>query len=356
MIKDSLHDELFAVISNDAIRAASRNALKRSRSNRSMKLVRCFKGGYNAQQETPIMIALEEFTAKGLIVVETLHCERVKKDQMTERQVVDWLLGSDIHLIITHVHQNVVELLKWNMNTLMYELQKLYDHDGYPYGQYLRDPIFLQDKYEYIRLVKDICNPTLKITLREDNKYSQDDLSSISTFLHTYQDKTRSWCMKLAFVTNGFHMEQVNTYEELLRKLDFYSGNFFGIYPYVMLQPYLYNRKEYKVTLYNGKALYICKSVRRIKERAFSNSTEIMRFAETAVAMLKCETTAIDLEGVIRVDIMQGNDGSLIVNEFESLEACIWSPEGCVRNEAITLSYQATFWKNQVLKFLPLDG
>ena len=76
MIKDSLHDELFAVIADDAIRAASRNALKRPRSNRSMKLVRCFKGGYNVQQETPIMIALEEFTAKGL---ETLNCERVKK-------------------------------------------------------------------------------------------------------------------------------------------------------------------------------------------------------------------------------------------------------------------------------------
>ena len=58
--------------------------------NRNIKLVRCFKGGYNAQQETPIMIALEEFTTKGLITVETLHCERVKKDQMTEKQVVDW--------------------------------------------------------------------------------------------------------------------------------------------------------------------------------------------------------------------------------------------------------------------------
>ena len=81
---------------------------------------------------------------------------------MTERQVADWLLGSDIHLIITHVHQNVVELLKWNINTLMYELQKLHDHVGYPYGKYLRDPIFLQARYEYIRLLKDICNPTLK--------------------------------------------------------------------------------------------------------------------------------------------------------------------------------------------------
>ena len=98
MIRDSLQDDLFAVISNDAIRAVTRRASKSPLNNRNIKLVRCFKGGYNAQQETPIMIALEEFTAKGLITVETLHCERVKKDQMTEKQVVDWLLGSDIHL------------------------------------------------------------------------------------------------------------------------------------------------------------------------------------------------------------------------------------------------------------------
>ena len=64
----------------------------------------------------------------------------------------------------------------------------MYDHDGYPYGQHFHDPIFLQNRYEKIILVKDICNPTLKIALHEDNKYSQDDISSISAFLRTYHD------------------------------------------------------------------------------------------------------------------------------------------------------------------------
>ena len=50
MIRDSLLDDLFAVISNDAIHAATRRASK------SIKLVRCFKGGYNAQQETLTII------------------------------------------------------------------------------------------------------------------------------------------------------------------------------------------------------------------------------------------------------------------------------------------------------------
>jgi hypothetical protein len=104
MIRDSLQDDLFAVISNDAIHAATRRASKRPLNNRNIKLVRCFKGGYNAQQETPIMIALEEFTTKGLITVETLHCERVKKDQMTEKQVdaQHQNVVTDLHVAVSY--------------------------------------------------------------------------------------------------------------------------------------------------------------------------------------------------------------------------------------------------------------
>ena len=84
------------------------------------------------------------------MTVEYLLCDQVKKLHLTEEGVVDWLLDSDVHLIITHVHQNIVEHLGWNMDVLMYQLQKLNSHPGYPYRQLLRDPIFLQDKYDYI--------------------------------------------------------------------------------------------------------------------------------------------------------------------------------------------------------------
>ena len=353
-MEELLQDELFAVISDDALCAANSRRSRIVENSTSMRLVRCFKGAHNAQQEIPLMRALQEFLDKGLVKVEYLLCDQVKKERWDEQQVVAWLIASDVHLIITHVHQNIVELLGWNMTTLIYELQKLYDHPGYPYRNFLRDPIFLQDKYEYLRLVQNICNPTLKIALRENNGYNHDDISSISTFLNKHQESTKSWMMKLAFVTNGFHMQQVHTYEEILSRLKYYSGKFYGIYPYVMLQPYLYNKKEYKVAVYNGKALYICRSSKRYNERAFSNPIELMKFAEDAVAALRCETRNICFEGVIRVDIMQGNDGSSIVNEFESLEACIWSSDNCIRNESITQSYQSTFWKTQLLKFIPI--
>jgi len=44
MIRDSLQDDLFTVISHDAIHAATRRASKRPLNNRIIKLVRCFKG------------------------------------------------------------------------------------------------------------------------------------------------------------------------------------------------------------------------------------------------------------------------------------------------------------------------
>ncbi len=135
---------------------------------------------------------------------------------MTEEGVVDWLLDSDVHLIITHVHQNIVEHLGWNMDVLMHQSQKLNSHPGYPYRQLLRDPIFLQDKYDYIHIMKYFCNPTLKIAIRKDNSYSVDDLSLISSFLLEQQRNTICWMMKLAFVTNGYHMHKAKSLRRYL--------------------------------------------------------------------------------------------------------------------------------------------
>ena len=55
-----------------------------------------------------------------------MTCDDVKTKRMDEKQLVDWLLDCDNHLIITHLHQNTAKLLRWNMSTLMYEVQRLY--------------------------------------------------------------------------------------------------------------------------------------------------------------------------------------------------------------------------------------
>ena len=68
---------------------------------------------------------------------------------LTIQSIVQLLLSSDVHLIITHMHQGIMELLRWNMTDLVLELQLLYSHPGYPTGRSLEDPIFLQDKFKY---------------------------------------------------------------------------------------------------------------------------------------------------------------------------------------------------------------
>ena len=66
----------------------------------------------NAQPEIPLNNAIQEFLDKKLVTVEYLLCDQV---HLTEEGVVDWLLDTDVHLIITHVHQNIVDPLFDNL-------------------------------------------------------------------------------------------------------------------------------------------------------------------------------------------------------------------------------------------------
>ena len=81
---------------------------------------------------------------------------------------------------------------------------------------------------------------------------------------------------------------------------------------------------------------------------------QLMEFAETAVMMLKYSCPAICCEALIRVDIMISNDNKIIVNEFESLEACTYSAKSCIKDEANLNVQLTTFWKTILLKYIEL--
>ena len=111
--------------------------------------MRVIQGGRNAKQLEPVQQALAEFQRIKLIDVEYIDINTVKMQHLTIQSIVQLLLSSDVHLIITHMHQGIMELLRWNMTDLVLELQLLYSHPGYPTGRSLEDPIFLQDKFKY---------------------------------------------------------------------------------------------------------------------------------------------------------------------------------------------------------------
>ena len=81
--------------------------------------MRVFQGGRNARQLEPVQQALAEFERKKLIDVEYIDIDKVKTQHLTVQSIVQWLLSSDVHLIITHMHQGIMELLGWNMIDLI---------------------------------------------------------------------------------------------------------------------------------------------------------------------------------------------------------------------------------------------
>ena len=92
----------------------------------------------------------------------SLSCSEVKDYKLTEDDIINWLLEGDIHFIISHIHQGIVNI---NMNKLYASIMKLHDHPGFPVGESLQSPVFTQDKYKYMSILmsKGLCNPTLKV-------------------------------------------------------------------------------------------------------------------------------------------------------------------------------------------------
>jgi hypothetical protein len=95
--------------------------------------------------------------------------------------------------------------------------------------------------------------------------------------------------------------------------------------PYIMMQPMMVNLKEYKIVLFNGKVCYIAQSPSSYKHGfAFSdknNINEMMLFAEKTIQSCFAKCPYMIIDGLVRVDVFETQDGRLVVNEFESLEA-----------------------------------
>ena len=96
--------------------------------------------------------------------------------------------------------------------------------------------------------------------------------------------------------------------------------------PYFFIQPIMSNTREYKIVLFNGKAIYTAYSPTSVNQGfkfSIENSREECRFhfAETALEMFKKRCPYAIADGLVRVDIFENQAGKLVVNEFESLEA-----------------------------------
>ena len=131
---------------------------------------------------------------------------------MDPSDLFDWLLDSDIHVILTHPHQGVP---RWNVVDVYRGLQTLKSHCGYPTGIQIECPVFLQHNDSYLVAIRHIANPTIAVQLPEAEMCKDirgNTIYSTSTspesfnvpLINDFLDKNNpglGWVVKLPFTT-----------------------------------------------------------------------------------------------------------------------------------------------------------
>lgn len=100
------------------------------------------------------------------ITLEVRGLKCIREDKWTVKALVDWLLGSHIHFVITHPHQGLESMRSCSVVDIYKEFARLKYHPGFPSGQQLKCPIFSQDKFNYLQHIP-ATMPTCKLVVEE---------------------------------------------------------------------------------------------------------------------------------------------------------------------------------------------
>ena len=167
-------------------------------------------------------------------------------------------------------------------------------------------------------------------------------------------------------VTDSKEIEYCDSIEEIyaaIVKLARKDTNF--RVSYLILQPRLANRKEYKVCIlsdpYTEEQLepFLCVHPHEASDgRAFDNKyhhNEVFAFAKLAKRMYEEHVSHLTYP-VFRIDIMRLQNGKMVVNEFESLEAMISSATlGNAKRafeDSRSETFMQAFWESELSRIL----
>ena len=133
------------------IESMNRSPAKRS----DFILIRVVHGGERSPQLETFQTAFSSFSKffnKNVEVkIEYIGPKEIGKRRWMPTELIDWLLESNIHFIITHINQGRSSHgLIWCMRDMLDQLNRLYYHAGFPNGQQLMCHVFTQNKGAYI--------------------------------------------------------------------------------------------------------------------------------------------------------------------------------------------------------------
>ena len=213
-------------------------------------------GNINGYQVWPFFHALESMPNYRQFEIRKLFRKDIAHANWTPKTFVDWLLDNggkkSVYIILTHPRQGL-ECLLWNTETLKNELLRLNGNIGFP--KKVHCPMFLQDKYDYIGTSPNLFIPTLKLPLTKDGSFTQNHVDNILEFAEKLNYPV-DWVMKLPYSTNGKDVRHIHSLDALQRHFKNQSFMHFEELPYIMLQPELPNRREWKIIFYGDKDQY----------------------------------------------------------------------------------------------------
>ena len=135
-----------------------------------------YKGALDGVQvahfESALTQVIQEFETyynpgKLKISVFSISTTDIVKHHMSPTNLVDKLLDSDVHFILSHIHQSILDRnLGWTMDNVLRNLERLKYHNGFPTGEALTCPVFTQDKFEYITRIPGCSIPTMKVPIQ----------------------------------------------------------------------------------------------------------------------------------------------------------------------------------------------
>jgi hypothetical protein len=86
--------------------------------------IRVYQGSKEfGNQLIPCHQACDIIQTTSTIRICTLDCSEVNDFKLTEDDIINWLLEGDVHFIISHIHQGIVNV---NMNKLYKSIMKLH--------------------------------------------------------------------------------------------------------------------------------------------------------------------------------------------------------------------------------------
>jgi hypothetical protein len=207
------------------------------------------------------------------------------------------------------------------MDVLKNEIVKqLRDHPGFPTGDQVGCHIFLRDKMGYIEKAPHFFLPSLKLNLTEFMSNDVATLNEIFHFLNRYPDS--QFVVKTGYTRNDSYKSiKCSNQNEVYKKLallcekHIHKGNNELKFNYAFIQKIVSNRKEHKLLFFDGKFQYVqqVSAHARDKRALYHSSEDIQLFAQSVVDYYKIFVPEVISQGIIRVDVMEDDEGNLLV-------------------------------------------